>query len=107
MLSWLREALREYFDAAIQWKIDLRKQRRWREKNHKMGMSTCTTVRKEFERRGGVARLERNSLLTGALNEPAIKAAVKGIRGETREREDNLLSIRAESPNAGNRSLYV
>lgn len=53
-----------------------------REKIHEMGTSTRAGIEERVERRGGVARLERNSLLTEALNEPAIKAAVKGIRGE-------------------------
>lgn len=46
---------------------------------------------------GRVEQLERNSLLTGALNELAIKAAVKGIRERgAGERGDNLLSIWVE-----------
>lgn len=50
---------------------------------------------------GRVEQLERNSLLTEALNELAIKAAVKGIRERgARERGDNLLSIWVEFPQA-------
>lgn len=68
----------------------------WREKNHKMGMSTCTREKEELGG-GRVEQLERNSLLTGALNELAIKAAVKGVRERgAGERGDNLLSIWVE-----------
>lgn len=68
-------------------------------KNRKTSMSTCTG---EAEKLGGgrVAQLERNSLLTGALNELAIKAAVKGITGRQRKRGNNLLNTRGEFPQA-------